>query len=507
MLASSRLQISCCNLYPLHTHCHNRASPSQHRARGDLGSLWAALCYNRSALEPSSGLGHLAKKSITTIMGDQLQRGRSPSVGRMSQNRIRHSPSPHHFNGNSLDPSINHQEYSSGAYSPNTLSNGGAGRSFNMPLYMNGNAQSTAFQQHVLPSNDFGDPTLNQSFQPGAISLSRKASQQNHQFNPNVSETNSPINFGDFTQHQEFPSKPGLNFDNAFLLDPQLQGQMQPQHQSINPQDIMSTASSPQNMNTTPPNLMPPDAASSPGHGSPSSTQGQTFSPHHSRQASLDPSSAIFANSQQPTDWTGMLSGAQFQTHRRAPSEHSDVSSSVAPSPYLAQQDNFERFDQNPSPMLAAQPDHQMYHDALGIETFSLSDNQQQQQQQQMQQEGISPHHSPYPSPRMSPHPGFSMPPESQLLLSNDIQNGFHGMPRPEPYNNHSNHTFPQFDMRNNSVDMGQAAQMAPPEINVELAPPPSHTGIEQFKSENDLDALSPPERGIRAFLPQTHSC
>ena len=259
--------------------------------------------------------------------------------------------------------------------------------------------------------------------------------------------------------------------------------------------------SSPQNMNTTPPNLMPPDAASSPGHGSPSSALPQSLSPHHSRHASLDPSSAIFSNGQQPTDWTGMLSGAQFQTHRRAPSEHSDVSSSVAPSPYLNQQDSFEAFDPNPSPMLAAQPDQHMYHDALGIEAFSLSDNhqqahQQQQQQQQQQrhmqqQEGISPRHSPYPSPRMSPSPGFTMPPESQYLLSNDMQNGLNGQSGPEMYNNQ-----PQYGMKNGSIDMGQAAQMAPPEINVELAPPSRDNGFEQPRGENDLDALIPPERG-----------
>ena len=324
--------------------------------------------------------------------------------------------------------------------------------------------------------------------------MSRKASQQSHHLNSNVSETNSPINFSDFHQQPGFPSKQGLNFE-SLMLDPQLQGSLQTQHQSINPQDIMSNMSSPQNMNTTPPNLMPPDTASSPGHGSPSSTHQSNFSPHHSRHASLDPSSAIFSNGQQPTDWQGMLSGAQFQTHRRAPSEHSDVSSSVAPSPYLAQQDSFETFDQNPSPMLAAQPDQQMYQDALGIETFSLSDNQQQVHQQQkqhiQQQEGISPRHSPYPSPRMSPHPGFTMPPESQFLLSNGMQNGFDGQPG---FNNQPNN-FSQFGMRNESIDMGQAAQMAPPEINVELAPPSRDLGFDQPRGENDLDALSPPER------------
>ena len=436
-------------------------------------------------------------------MEEQHQRGRSPSVGHLPQNRIRHSPSPHHFNGhNSLDPALDNQDYSPGGFSPNTMPNGDGGMTLNMPLYMNGHPQPQPFQQHVLPSNGFSDPSLTQSYQPESLSMSRKASQQSHHFDPNVSETNSPINYSDFHQQPGFPSKQGLGFENL-MLDPQLQGSLQTQHQSINPQDIMSNMSSPQNMNTTPPNLMPPDNASSPGHGSPSSTHQPNFSPHHSRHTSLDPSSAIFTNGQQPTDWQGMLSGAQFQTHRRAPSEHSDVSSSVAPSPYLAQQDSFETFDQNPSPMLAAQPDQQMYQDALGIEAFSLSDNQQQVHQQQkqhlQQQEGISPRHSPYPSPRMSPHPGFTMPPESQFLLSNGMQNGFDGQPQHEIFNSQSNN-FSQFGMRNDSLDMGQAAQMAPPEINVELAPPSRDNGFDQPRGENDLDALSPPERSEKTW-------
>ena len=431
-------------------------------------------------------------------MEEQHQRGRSPSAGHLTQNRIRHSPSPRRFDGHNLDPSINNQEFNPGGYTPSSLANGG-NMPFNMPLYINGNTQSQPFQQHVLPSNDFSDPSLHQSYQPEAISMSRKTSQmgvkeQNHQYNTHVSETNSPINFGEFHQPQDFPAKQGLHFGDSLMLDPQLQGSLQTQHQSINPQDIMSNMSSPQNMNATPPNLMPPDAASSPGHGSPSSTQPQTFSPHHSRHASLDPSSAIFSNGQQPTDWTGMLAGAQFQTHRRAPSEHSDVSSSVAPSPYIAQQDSFEAFDQNPSPMLVAQPDQQMYHDALGIEAFSLSDNQQQVQQTIPAQEGISPRHSPYPSPRMTPSPGFTMPPESAYLLSNDASANF----------NQQSNNFTQFGMRNGSIDMGQAAQMAPPEINVELAPPSREVGFEP-RGENDLDALSPPER--RELIQSPHSC
>ena len=87
------------------------------------------------------------------------------------------------------------------------------------------------------------------------------------------------------------------------------------------------------------------------------------------------------------------------------------------------------------------------------------------------------------------------MPPESQYLLANDMQNGFNGQPGPEIYNQ-PDHNFSQFGIRNESIDMGQAAQMAPPEINVELAPPSRDNGFEQPRAENDIDALSPPERG-----------
>jgi len=434
-------------------------------------------------------------------MEAQQHRGRSSSAGNVPHNRIRHSPSPRRFNGQILDPSFHTPDFSSGDYSSNTLSNTESGMQYNVPTYINGNARQLPFQQHVLPSNDFGDPTLGQSYQPDGTSQRRTSqliNETNNHFNPNILESNSPTDFGDFSQQQDFATKQSLPFENAFLLDPQLQANMQAHRQSINPADIMSNMSSPQNMNTTPPNLMPPDG-SSPGHGSPSSTQAHTFSPDHSRHASLDPSSAQFPNGQQPTDWAGMLSGAQFQGHRRAPSEHSDVSSSVAPSPYLGQQDSFEAFEPAHSPMLGAQQDPQLYHDALGIETFSLSDPQQQiqQHQQQQQQEHISPRHSPYPSPRMTPHPGFGLPQENNYILSNDMQqNNFNGQPGPEIYTSPPSQSFPQFTMRHDSGDMGQAAQMAPPEINVELAPPSRQPNFEPLRPENDMDALSPPERG-----------
>lgn len=441
-------------------------------------------------------------------MEAQQHRGRSSSAGNVPHNRIRHSASPHRFNGQILDPSFHTPGFPSGDYSSNTPSNTGSGMPYNVSTYMNGDTQQLPFQQHVLPSNDFNDPNLGQPYQPDST-YQRRASQLPHetsnQFDPQILESTSPTDFGDFSQQQGFATKQSLPFENAFLLDPQLQANtnMQAHHPSINPADIMSNMSSPQNMNTTPPHLMPPDG-SSPGHGSPASTQAHTFSPDHSRHASLDPSSAQFPIGQQPTDWAGMLSGAQFQGHRRAASEHSDVSSSAVPSPYLGQQESFEAFEPAHSPMLGAQQDPQLYHDALGIETFSLSDPQHQvQQHQQQQQEHISPRHSPYPSPRMTPHPGFGLPLENSFMLSNDMQqNGFNGQPGADIYTSSPNQSFPQFTMRHDSGDMGQAAQMAPPEINVELAPPSRQPTFEPRRPENDLDALSPPERGTWTSLP-----
>lgn len=132
-------------------------------------------------------------------------------------------------------------------------------------------------------------------------------------------------------QQPDFTGKQGQSFGNNYMLDPQLDVDQQPQGH-INPQDIMSDMSSPQNMVPTPPNLMP--CLGTPPPTSPVTSQGHQWSPNHSRNASasLDPSSAAFANGQAPTEWAGM----QFQTHRRAPSDaHSDVSSSAAPSPFL----------------------------------------------------------------------------------------------------------------------------------------------------------------------------
>jgi hypothetical protein len=48
-----------------------------------------------------------------------------------------------------------------------------------------------------------------------------------------------------------------------------------------------------------------------------------------------------------------------------------------------------------------------------------------------------------------------------------------------------------------NQMDMGQAQQMVPPEINVEFAPSSRQNSFDPPKPSNfDSDALTPPDRG-----------
>lgn len=415
------------------------------------------------------------------------QRGRSPSAGHHPNPHMNHSPSPHQFQDHSsrleLDSSLGPVAFTSGAFSTDLT----ASTNSNHLQY------NYHFDPQPLPGDHFNGQDLEPSFQPNGIASELQHSPSNlevpqsssHQFNSDLLVSDTSSGFGDFSHPQDLTGKQEHSFDGGFLIGSDIQGGMQPQHQSINPADIMSNMSSPQNLIPTPPNLIPPESIS-PRGGSPAPHQGQLYSPNHSRHASLDPSSAIFPHGL-PADWSNMLQQQQFHTHRRAPSEHSDVSSSVAPSPFLTQQDTFDPFDPKHSPMLGAQPDSQLYPDALAIERFRISDPQQQQR--------MSPRHSPFVSPRMSPQSGLGLPQEGNLsnfMLSQDMGN-FSGGPGPEIYTGQPD-DFSQFGARQGSGDLGQAAQMAPPEINVEYAPTTRQSSFEPSRPETDLDALSPPE-------------
>ena len=433
-------------------------------------------------------------------------RRRSPSAGRMQkQNRGHQSSSPPYdqTSGLGLDPSIGPSTFSTGSFNSALSSTNSEQYNFQGD-YLNRNpSQAAHFQQHTLPSNHFPEQEFGQTYEqrnsipdgqqrPSSLNLR----QSNHQFGNDFLDANSSTDLSNPFQQSDI----AINKD-LLMLDPSLQTGSQPPNQSINPADLMNNMPTPHNHLTTPPNVMSFESRSPPGQ-SPSPQQNRMYSPNHSRQVSLDPARAAFSHGQQPTDWTGMLGGASFQQHRRAPSEHSDVSSSVAPSPFLPQQDSFDTYDQNPSPLLNPQHDNLPYQDAFGIERFSLSDQQQHQQQQRQQHRGISPGHSPYVSPRMTPHPGLGIS-QDFVLASNDLSSQFGGGPGPHIYNS-TESDFGGMQMEHEASDMGQAAQMAPPEINVELAPPSRQPGYELHHTENDFDGLSPPERGKIWFKHRT---
>ncbi|MCJ1308445.1 hypothetical protein MMC25_002098 [Agyrium rufum] len=462
---------------------------------------------------------------------DAQDRRRSTSVGRQPQQMMGQGiprSSPQYISDPSrlsIEPMMQPAHFAPGSFASGVPVNGANGQFSFQGEYMGATMPGPSYAQQQMPANDFAAQQFAQQVQrQRSISHGQQMAQQaQQQFQQEYMNGNmSSSHFSDpFRQ-----SDPNL-LDPASMV---MSGQ--PPNGSINPADIMggNGMSSPPNTMGSQQNLMAFDNRSPPGGRSPSPQQQNQFhSPAHSRNVSLDPSSAnIIHAHQNSTDWSGMMSGPSFQSHRRAPSEHSDVSS-VAPSPYLAQQDSFDTFGDDRSPMLSAQRDSTLYNDALGIETFTISDHQiqqaqqvQQQQQQQIQQQqaqkqaqeharrGVSPGHSPYISPQHSPNPGHGN--GSQMVVpSNDLGNQF-GDPGPQLFNGVVDQGVPSFNLQETS-DMGQADSMAPPSINVELAPPASAREFQLSidPSENDPDnTLSPPERGrknrIRAKSdPQFH--
>ena len=439
----------------------------------------------------------------------QQPRGRSSSAGHHSNHNhnISHSRSPQRYPDHAtalrLDPAVNPSTFSTGAFNTTPLTSSATTESqysYSSAAYLEAPYQALQYEQLDLQGTGLQEQELGQTYKQENLSPNPQNNpsnlnfeQSSQQLTPSFLDPNAPIDFGGYTQKLNHMGAQDQSFNSNLMLDPQLQGTSQPSHHTMNPADLMSSNMSSPHL-ATPPNLLQPDSQPSPAQQSPSS--GPFYSPGHSRQASLDPSAA-YGHGQGPPDWTGMLTGANFQTHRRAPSEHSDVSSSVAPSPFLPQSDSFDTFDGN-SPMLNAQQDNTLYQDALAIEQFSLSEPQQQQHQQQQR---ITPAHSPYASPHIPPHEGLGISQqENSFILTGGMNNQFNGGPRQDMYGNHTIQNIPDYHQRNGSSDMGQATQMAPPEINVEFAPPSRQHVFDHPNPKADADALSPPERSKSLF-------
>jgi hypothetical protein len=415
------------------------------------------------------------------------QRGRSPSTGhQQSHINQSHSPAPQPFQENAnavglgvaLDtapiPGNSNQQF--GSFNNNN----------NLPSFANNNEflsqQGQSFSQGGLPdstyvqSQDF-NPQFKQEDQSSPFNQQQEGSFTQELLSANLS-TN--FNEGDFSLFST-PSGQGDQFDQQFFMNelPSQSG-----NPSVNPAQL--DMSSPQTHTPTPPHLLQPDSHSpSSAHQSPSFNQGQfQHSPNHSRHASLGPESAAFPQGQQ-VDWSMMP--PQFTGHRRTPSEYSDVSvSSAAHSPNLGHHDTFESMEHH-SPMQNPQ-DAGLFQEVLDIGTFSLSDPQIQHGSSPGR--GLSPAHSPAISPRLGPQQLPNMNPQNSFMLG--MNNGF-GPPQ-NMYGAQGQEAFPQHG--GGSVDMGQAQQMVPPEINVEFAPTSRQNSFEPPKPSFDQDALTPPDRG-----------
>ncbi|KAJ5257204.1 hypothetical protein N7478_013308 [Penicillium angulare] len=282
----------------------------------------------------------------------------------------------------------------------------------------------------------------------------------------------------DFSAYQNHSpnSVNASEYDSSLLLDPQMHQRPQSIHQAVNPADLVSPISNPSA--SSHPSSQDPQQSSPGPMSPPGSTPGTYYTPQHSRHASLDPATAAYLGVQSNQEWQSVMNHSAFHGHRRAPSEVSEVSSANH-SPYLSQHE-YEGIENNASPSLVPQNDPALYDNALGIESFTLSEQQQQQ--------GISPLHSPYISPQLMPQQGGEMIPNAPYLSPN-LNNQFPNAPT-EMYG-----MAPDDIMNaiNNGSDIGQASQMAPPSINVEFAPPSRNPSFGPSKPAADFDSLSPP--------------
>jgi hypothetical protein len=217
-------------------------------------------------------------------------------------------------------------------------------------------------------------------------------------------------------------------------------------------------------------------------HGSPAMNHAPFQSPYgsHSRNSSLDPSSAAFPPL--AGEWGG---AAAFQGHRRTLSDaHSDVSSTHH-SPYLQAADSFEHHSPLPS------QDPGMFQDVLAISHVSLSDRPNA---------FTTPSHSPRISPQLMP----SASPQAYPPLENYdvVASMTPQMPNMFDESNMYNHERPPpFDAQNMLRSQpAQSEVMTPPEINIQLAPPSRQASFEpqkdDFQDGFQAQGLTPPERG-----------
>jgi hypothetical protein len=405
---------------------------------------------------------------IATNFNMDQQRGRSPSAGHQ-QNHISRGPSPApQFQDNAsvglglaLDPTLSDQNQN---FLNSNFNNAFMGQQQNQPF-----TSASLTDPAYATSQDFtNQPHFVKQEEPSPFAPPQRS------FTQELLSSN--FNEGDFSLFSNPGQSDQFAEQSFFMNDPSQAG-------NINPTEL--EMSSPPNHAASPPGLLPPGTRSPPSaHQSPSFNQGAFQpSPGHSRNASLGPESAAFPQGHQQ-EWSMMA--PQFTTHRRTPSEFSDVSvHSASHSPNLGHHDTFEAIEQQRSPM--QQPQDHLYPEVLGIQNFSLSD------QIPSPHRGLSPAHSPAISPRLVPQQMSNPNNNFMLGLNNGLNNGF-GQPQ-GMYGQQNQESFPQ--MHGNSMDLGQAPLMTPPTIEVDYAPVSRQNSFEPPKPSLDQDALTPPDRGM----------
>ncbi|KAI1813315.1 hypothetical protein GGS20DRAFT_554034 [Poronia punctata] len=242
-----------------------------------------------------------------------------------------------------------------------------------------------------------------------------------------------------------------------------------------NPNDLSNMTSPQTHQSPTPPHLLKP--AHSSAHQSPSFNQHQFSSPpgRHSRHtstghASLTPEDALLHGH---LDWTQ----AQFQGHRRTPSEYSEVSSNAA-SPNLTGRDGFDHSDHGHSPM--QRPQDNFFDGVAGLHNFSISDPNHPSR---------SPSHSPHISPRLLPQMPDTAQSNQHMMLGTGYQPGPPaGYTMPEE--------FPSLAQQGPSMEQHVPQGLAPPSINIDFAPNAKQTTFEPLKAPLDESSLTPPDRG-----------
>lgn len=352
---------------------------------------------------------------------------------------------------------------------------------------------ATGHQQHQQHIRNSHSPSPADS---SNIGLGIETDGQSFNGDPNFSTYNTGADFLDPQQAQAFPVDPSFqafdaqlqgandlasfgqpqdplaaDFGNDFTIFPPTSGEQFNAPLFAGDPGLPPTLGSPDLNNMaqvpsqqpTPPHMLKQESMP---HHSPSFNQTQFVpSPGHSRHVSLGPEAALLPGQ----DWN------QFRSHRRSPSEYSDVSSVGIPSPNLGINDSFDH-DPSHSPMQRPQ-DHTVIQELHGIGSFSISDR------------GRSPSHSPAISPRIPPQQVPDM--NQQFALAS---NGYASGP-PQTYAPQAE-AFPSFPQQ--PTDMGQGYPMAAPTINIDYAPPPVRNNEGRSL---DTDALTPPDRGEYLFL------